>query len=104
VTLGDHYASWWSYIPHFLHTPGYVYAYAFGELLVLALYRKYQEEGSGFADRYVDLLAAGGSDWPHVLVGALGIDLTDPGFWGRGLEAIGELVATAEALADEVRV
>ncbi len=100
VTLGDHYASWWSYIPHFLHTPGYVYAYAFGELLVLALYRKYMDEGSGFADRYVDLLTAGGSDWPHVLVGRLGIDLTDPGFWARGLEAIEELVSGAEDLAD----
>lgn len=104
VTLGDHYASWWAYIPHFLHTPGYVYAYAFGELLVLALYRKYVEEGPGFADRYVELLSAGGSDWPHVLVGRLGIDLTDPDFWARGIEAIGVLVSEAEALAETAAI
>ncbi|RMF61588.1 MAG: M3 family oligoendopeptidase, partial [Bacteroidetes bacterium] len=72
VTLGDHYRFWWSYIPHFLHTPGYVYAYAFGELLVLALYARYQEEGPAFADKYIGLLEAGGSDWPHRLVGRLG--------------------------------
>ncbi|MEM0962638.1 MAG: M3 family oligoendopeptidase [Bacteroidota bacterium] len=101
VTLTDGYRRWWSYIPHFVHTPGYVYAYAFGELLVLALYQRYQEEGTGFSGRYRDLLAAGGSDWPHVLVGRLGIDLQDPGFWDRGLDAIEVLVAEAEALADQ---
>ncbi|WP_420454836.1 M3 family oligoendopeptidase [Rubrivirga sp.] len=99
VTLTEGYRTWWSYIPHFVHTPGYVYAYAFGELLVLALYARYQSEGPGFARQYRDLLAAGGSDWPHVLVGRLGIDLRDPGFWDRGLDAIEVLVAEAEALA-----
>ena len=99
VTLTDGYALWWSYIPHFVHTPGYVYAYAFGELLVLALYARYQEEGAAFPPKYLDLLAAGGSDWPHVLVGRLGIDLNDPRFWGQGLDAIEALVAEAEALA-----
>ena len=99
VTLGEHYRHWWSYIPHFLHTPGYVYAYAFGELLVLALYARYQEEGAPFADKYLGLLEAGGSDWPHVLVGRLGIDLQDLSFWHQGLGAIEELVAQAEALA-----
>jgi oligoendopeptidase F len=102
VTLGDHYAAWWSYIPHFLHTPGYVYAYAFGELLVLALYARYRAEGSSFASRYLGLLEAGGSDWPHVLVGRLGIDLTDLTFWHQGLQAIEDLIAQAEALADDV--
>lgn len=100
VTLGDHYAIWWSYIPHFVHTPGYVYAYAFGELLVLALYSVYQREGSDFVDRYAQLLSAGGSDWPHQLLKPLGVDLQDPGFWHRGLEEIEQLVAEAEALAD----
>lgn len=100
VTLTDNYRLWWSYIPHFVHTPGYVYAYAFGELLVLALYERYQSEGEGFASKYRDLLAAGGSDWPHELVGNLGIDLRDPGFWNQGLDAIGALVAEAEGLAD----
>ena len=99
VTLTEGYRRWWSYIPHFVHTPGYVYAYAFGELLVLALYEQYQHEGPDFSQRYRDLLAAGGSDWPHVLVGRLGIDLGDPGFWGQGLDAIEALVAEAEALA-----
>ena len=99
VELGEDYGKWWSYIPHFVHTPGYVYAYAFGELLVLALYDKYLEVGPAFAEQYVDLLRAGGSDYPHVLVGALGIDLRDPGFWDRGLDAIAALVDQAEALA-----
>ena len=98
VTLGDHYRHWWSYIPHFLHTPGYVYAYAFGELLVLALYARYQSDAETFPDKYLDLLSAGGSDWPHVLVGRLGIDLKDLNFWRQGLGAIEDLIAQAEAL------
>ena len=102
VTLTDNYRRWWSYIPHFVHTPGYVYAYAFGELLVLALYARYQAEGPGFAGRYRQLLASGGSDWPHVLVGRLGIDLKDPEFWDRGLDAVEVLVAEAEALAAQI--
>ncbi len=102
VTLGDHYAHWWSYIPHFLHTPGYVYAYAFGELLVLALYARYQDEGPGFARRYSTLLRAGGSDWPHRLVAPLGVDLEDPAFWSRGLDALDALVKEAEGLAATV--
>lgn len=99
VTLGEHYRHWWSYIPHFIHSPGYVYAYAFGELLVLALYARYREAGDAFADQYVDLLSAGGSDWPHELVGELGIDLTDLTFWTQGLGAIEDLIEQAEELA-----
>src|SRR5690606_3465508 len=87
VTLGKHYRLWWSYIPHFLHTPGYVYAYAFGELLVLALYARYRENAVDFPERYLSLLEAGGSDWPHVLLGRMDVDLTDPGFWSQGLVA-----------------
>ncbi len=101
VTLGEHYRHWWSYIPHFLHTPGYVYAYAFGELLVLALYARYQEAGDGFADAYLDLLRAGGSDWPHRLVAPLGVDLTDTTFWQQGLSEIEGLIERAESLASE---
>ena len=99
VTLGEHYRHWWSYIPHFLHTPGYVYAYAFGELLVLAMYARYQEAGDAFADEYLDLLRAGGSDWPHELVGRVGVDLEDENFWQRGLSQIEELIEQAESLA-----
>ncbi len=102
VILGEHYRFWWSYIPHFVHTPGYVYAYAFGELLVLALYARYKEEGAVFADRYLGLLEAGGSDWPHKLVGKLGIDLTDLSFWNEGLGAIEDLIVRAEELAERV--
>ncbi len=100
VTLGEHYRHWWSYIPHFLHTPGYVYAYSFGELLVLALYARYLEEGAAFPDKYLGLLEAGGSDWPHELVARLGIDLTDLDFWHQGLGAIEALIAQAEELSN----
>ena len=102
VALTDGYRRWWSYIPHFVHTPGYVYAYAFGELLVLALYARYLEEGPAFAETYRDLLAAGGSDWPDALVATLGVDLRDPAFWDGGLDAIAALVDEAEALADDL--
>ena len=103
VTLGEHYRYWWSYIPHFLHTPGYVYAYAFGELLVLALYARYQDAGEAFADQYIDLLRAGGSDWPHDLVAQVGVDLTDEDFWHRGLSQIEDLIQEAESLASDYR-
>jgi oligoendopeptidase F len=99
VTLTDNYALWWSYIPHFISTPGYVYAYAFGELLVLALYARYRQAPAGFADAYLDMLAAGGSDWPHEIVKPLGVDLTDPGFWQNGLGILDEMVREAEELA-----
>ncbi|MEQ9103664.1 MAG: M3 family oligoendopeptidase [Rhodothermales bacterium] len=102
VTLTNDYRWWWSYIPHFLHTPGYVYAYAFGELLVLALYQRYTSSGDDFPDRYRELLAAGGSDWPHELVGKMGIDLRDASFWKAGVDMIGRLVDEAETLAQTI--
>ncbi len=100
VTLGDHYRHWWSYIPHFLHTPGYVYAYAFGELLVLALYARYQDAPDGFADRYLSVLEAGGSEWPHRLMERMGVDLTNPAFWEEGLHEIEALIDRAESLSE----
>ena len=103
VALTENYQWWWSYIPHFLHTPGYVYAYAFGELLVLALYARFEEQGPAFAETYLDLLAAGGSDWPHNLVAPLGVDLKDPAFWAQGVRAIGQMVDEAEALAAQIK-
>ena len=99
VKLGHHYRIWWSYIPHFIETPGYVYAYAFGELLALALSARYQQDEAGFAEEYLQLLEAGGSDWPHVLVAKLGIDLNDTAFWNQGLSAIQDLIEQAEDLA-----
>jgi oligoendopeptidase F len=102
VNLRDDYGIWWSYIPHFLSTPGYVYAYAFGELLVLALYQLYQERGESFIPQYVDVLAAGDSDYPDQILGKVGIDLNDPNFWNKGVNAIAELVSQEEALAKEL--
>ncbi len=102
VTITDDYGIWWSYIPHFLHTPGYVYAYSFGELLVLALFARYRQEGNSFASKYLEVLSAGGSDWPHTILSKLGVDLTDPGFWKLGLNEIEVLVTQAESLADQV--
>lgn len=102
VTLTEDYGLWWSYVPHFLNAPGYVYAYAFGELLVLALYARYQQEGASFPERYIAMLTAGGSNWPHEIVKPLGVDLTDPAFWGNGLAILEGLVAEAEQLADNL--
>jgi oligoendopeptidase F len=102
VKLSDGYGWWWSYIGHFIHVPFYCYAYAFGELLVLALVKKYQEEGASFVPRYLELLTSGGSDAPHVLLGKLGFDVTDPAFWQLGLRLLDEMVTEAEALAAKV--
>jgi oligoendopeptidase F len=103
MTLTDEYGIWWSYITHFLHVPGYVYAYSFGDLLVRALYGRYLTAGAGFADRYVAMLAAGGSDWPTELVKPLGVDLADPGFWAQGLVLVEKMVDQAESLAKTVK-
>jgi oligoendopeptidase F len=102
VTMTDDYGWWWAYIGHFVHVPFYCYAYAFGELLVLALVRKYEQEGPKFVPKYLDLLASGGSEPPHVLVGKLGVDVTDPNFWGLGLRLLRDMVSEAEALADSI--
>jgi oligoendopeptidase F len=101
VQLSDDYAWWWLYIPHFVHSPFYCYAYAFGELLVLALLRRYDEEGADFVPRYLELLAAGGSQRPELLLARMGLDVTDPAFWDGGLAVLEELVGQAEALAGE---
>ncbi len=99
VTMTDDYGIWWSYIPHFIHTPGYVYAYAFGDLLVRALYARYREESRGFSALYLEMLSAGGSDWPHALVKPLGVDLGASDFWLKGLDLLAEMVSQAEDLA-----
>ncbi|HKJ24748.1 MAG TPA: M3 family oligoendopeptidase [Myxococcota bacterium] len=99
VHLNDHYAWWWLYVPHFVHSPFYCYAYAFGELLVLALLRRYDEEGEAFVPKYLDLLRAGGSESPPQLVARLGLDIDDPEFWNGGLEVLEAMVAEAEETA-----
>lgn len=96
VTLGDNYRIWWSYIPHFLHTPGYVYSYAFGELLVLSLYNRYLEEGEDFIPKYLHLLQEGGSHSPYELLKPFAIDLNDPTFWQGGLKVIEKMLNEVE--------
>lgn len=102
VTLTPNYATWWSYIPHFVHTPGYVYAYAYGNLLALAVYRRYEEEGAALVPRYMDMLAAGGSRSPEELGRMVGVDLSEPEFWNSGLDILDKLVDAAENLANSV--
>lgn len=102
VNLSDAYSIWWSYIPHFLHTPGYVYAYAFGELLVLALFNLYRERGAAFVPQFIEVLAAGDSDWPEQILAKVGVDLTDLNFWNEGLAALRALVEQEEQLAREL--
>jgi oligoendopeptidase F len=99
VQLTDDYGWWWSYIGHFVHTPFYCYAYAFGELLVLALYQQYKQQGPAFVPRYLDLLAAGASDTPDKLLAKLDVDVSDPTFWELGLNLLGDMVREAEELA-----
>lgn len=101
VELDEDYRSWWSYIPHFIDTPGYVYAYAYGHLLALSVYRRYEEEGAGFTDSYLSLLRAGGSLPPQELGEIVGIDLADPGFWSSGLDLVERSLEQAEAAAVE---
>jgi oligoendopeptidase F len=102
VEVTESYEIWWSYIPHFISVPGYVYAYSFGYLFSLAIYRRYLDEGESLVEPYLDLLRAGGSAPPAELASRLGFDLGDPGFWSAGLDAIGTLVDEAEELASQL--
>ena len=83
VEITEGYRMWWSYVPHFINTPGYVYAYAYGQLLALSVYGRYLRGGRGLRPRYLELLAAGGSRTPEELGAIVGIDLADPGLLGR---------------------
>ncbi|MBA2240108.1 MAG: M3 family oligoendopeptidase [Solirubrobacterales bacterium] len=97
------YGSWWSYVPHFIDTPGYVYAYAYGHLLALSVYRRYEQEGEGFVPSYLDLLRAGGSRSPEELGEIVGVDLRDPGFWSAGLDLIERQLELAEQAAKQAK-
>jgi oligoendopeptidase F len=99
VQMTDDYRMWWSYIPHFINTPGYVYAYAYGLLLALSVYGRYRDQGESFASTYLELLSAGGSRAPEELAAIVGIDLADPGFWDSGLTLVEEQLTAAETLA-----
>ena len=103
VEVTEGYESWWSYVPHFIGTPGYVYAYAYGQLLALSVYQRYLEEGPSFVPRYLELLRAGGSKPPEELGAIVGIDLADPGFWDKGLDLVERQLEEAEAAARAAR-
>ena len=92
------YETFWTYIPHFIHSPFYVYAYAFGDGLVNALYAVYQEGEPGFAERYFEMLEAGGSKHHKELLAPFGLDATDPGFWDKGLGLIASMIDELEAM------
>jgi oligoendopeptidase F len=101
VDLHEDYGIWWSYVPHFVDTPGYVYAYAYGHLLALSVYRRYEQEGDGFVPAYLELLRTGGSRPPEDLARIVGVDLSDPGFWSSGLDLIERQLEAAERAAAE---
>ena len=100
--MRDDYSIWWTYIWHFVAAPGYVYAYSFAELLVLAIYHKYEEEGESFIPKYFELLKAGGSDYPDKMLAKIGIELNDPNFWNGGIELIRQMVDEEEQLAKDL--
>ena len=101
VDLTENYAYWWLYIPHFIHSPFYCYAYSFGELLTLALYGMFLERGRSFVPDYMGLLRSGGSVSPAELLSKVGVDINDPGFWQTGLDVIGAMVDEVEELAEQ---
>jgi oligoendopeptidase F len=93
------YGVFWAYVPHFVHTPFYVYAYAFGDCLVNALYGVYQAGHPGFQAKYLDMLRAGGTLRHRELLAPFGLDASDPGFWRRGLDVIAGFIDELEAAA-----
>jgi len=103
VEITEGYSSWWSYIPHFINTPGYVYAYSYGQLLALSVYGRYREVGPELVPRYLEMLGAGGSRTPEKLGEIVGIDLADPGFWDSGLKLVDQQLLEAEALTERVK-
>jgi oligoendopeptidase F len=100
VEIPDGYRCGWSYIPHFIHSRFYCYSYVFGQLLVLALYRMYKDEGKSFVPKYLALLEAGGSDSPQGLLKPLGVDIHEPAFWQKGFEEIKGLVANLRKVCE----
>jgi len=99
VEIADEFRWEWVMVPHFYNVPFYVYAYAFGQLLVLSLYKQFQEEGDAFKPRYMNILSAGGSVAPIALLNDAGIDVTTPEFWQGGYDVIEEMIKTLEQLS-----
>ncbi|MCV0393850.1 MAG: M3 family oligoendopeptidase [Rhizobiaceae bacterium] len=98
IRLRDGYETFWAYVPHFIHSPFYVYAYAFGDCLVNSLFAVYQNAESGFQDKYFEMLKAGGTKHHSELLAPFGLDATDPGFWAKGLAVIEGLIDELEAM------
>ncbi len=102
IELTESYRQGWKYIPHFVHTPFYCYAYSFAQLFVLTLYQKYKEEKDTFIPKYIEMLSLGGSKKPEEIALIAGLDLKDPHFWDLGVQLLEDLVTKAENLAKEV--
>ncbi len=98
IRLGEGYETFWTYIPHFIHSPFYVYAYAFGDCLVNSLFAVYEEAESGFQDKYFDLLKAGGTKHHSELLAPFGLSAADPDFWKKGLSVIEKIIDELEDL------
>jgi len=94
----EDYSHYWAYIPHFIHTPFYVYAYAFGDCLVNSLYAVYQGAETGFADKYLDMLRAGGTKRHKELLAPFGLDASQPEFWTQGLDVIAGFIDELEGM------
>jgi oligoendopeptidase F len=99
IRFDDDYRVFWTYIPHFIHSPFYVYAYAFGDCLVNSLYAVYQDAETGFAEKYLEMLAAGGTLRHKELLAPFGLDASDPAFWGKGLAVIEGFIDELEAMS-----
>ncbi|MCE5199950.1 MAG: M3 family oligoendopeptidase [Armatimonadota bacterium] len=101
VEMGEGHQYWWMYVNHFIASPFYVYAYSFGELLVMALYSMYRQEGKSFVPKYLELLKAGGSCSPEDLLKRVGIDIKNPEFWQGGMKVMDQLIEEFEGLYKE---
>ncbi len=99
VTLTENYRHGWKYIPHFIHSPFYCYAYAFAQLFVLSLYQKYKGDKKSFIPKYFEMLSLGGSRKPETIAAMAGLDIREPNFWQSGIKLLDDLVKEAEKLA-----
>ncbi|MCL5105078.1 MAG: M3 family oligoendopeptidase [Armatimonadetes bacterium] len=101
VAMGEEHKNWWMYVNHFIGSPFYVYAYSFGELLVMALYSMYREQGESFVPKFIELLKTGGACSPQELLARVGIDVKDPNFWCGGVKIVEGLIGDFERLYGE---
>ncbi len=100
VEFRDEYKLWWSYIPHFIHSPFYCYAYSYGQLLVMALYGLYKKEGNSFKEKYIKFLSSGGSKSPKKLIKSFGFDIEDEDFWQIGIDEVTNMVEEFKKLKE----